>query len=70
MLAVGQPPHNTIKIQYGGYPLSQSKTICSSPQLLQEEEKHLFQALKKVQVPNLGPELSEDQEPGTHQEQE
>ena len=48
---MGQTPHNTIKIQCGRHPLSQGKTICSDPQLLQEEEQHLFQALKRCKYP-------------------
>ena len=41
--------HHTIPSKYSvvGTIYHRAKTICSSPQLLQEEEKHLFQALRR-----------------------
>ena len=46
-VTVGQPPHNSIKIQCGGNIVSHSKNICSNEDVLHKEEQHLFQALKK-----------------------
>ena len=40
-----------MKIQCGRHPLPQSKTICSSIQLLQKKEQHLFQALQRCKYP-------------------
>ena len=42
---------NIIKIQCGKYPTSQGQTICSSPQLLQQEEEHLHKVLTKCKYP-------------------
>ena len=45
--------HHTIPSKYSvvGTLYHRAKTICSSPQLLQEEEQHLFQALKRCKYP-------------------
>ena len=45
--------HHTIPSKFSvvGTLYHRAKTICPSPQLLQEEEKHLFQALKRCKDP-------------------
>ena len=45
--------HHTISSKYSvvGTLHHRAKTICSSPQLLQEEEEHLFEALTKCRYP-------------------
>ena len=45
--------HHTIPSKYSvvGTIYHRAKTICSSPQLLQEEEQHLFQALTRCRYP-------------------
>ena len=48
---MGQPPHNIIKIQGGSTLHYRAKTICSSPQLLQQEEEHLHNVLTKCKYP-------------------
>ena len=50
---MAQPPHHIIQIQCGRHLHHRAKTICSSPQLLQQEEDHLFRELKKCKYPAL-----------------
>ena len=49
--------HHTIPSKYSGIGTlyHRVKTICSSPQQLQDEEQHLSQAFKKMQVSNMSP---------------
>ena len=46
--------HHTIPSKYSvaGTLYHRAKTVCSNPQLLQKEEDHLFQALKKCKYPS------------------
>ena len=45
--------HHTISSKYSvaGTLYHRARTVCSNPQLLQKEENHLFQALKKCKYP-------------------
>ena len=45
--------HHTIPSKYSvaGTLCHRAKTVCSNPQLLQEEEHHIFQALKRCKYP-------------------
>ena len=45
--------HHTMPSKYSviGTLYHRAKTICSSPQLLQEEERHLFETLKRCKYP-------------------
>ena len=45
--------HHTIPSEYSvaGTLYQRATTVCSNPQLLQEEEKHLFKALKRCKYP-------------------
>ena len=50
--------HHAIPSKYSmiGTLFHRAKTICSGPNQLQEEEEHLYNTLKKMQVPNMGPQ--------------
>ena len=48
---MGQYSYSVIQIQCSRYTPSQSSNICSSPQLLQQEEKHSQQTLTRCKYP-------------------
>ena len=64
--------HHAIPSKYSviGTLFHRAKTICSGPTQLQEEEEHLYNTLKKCQVPYMGPQQGEVEKPDTSPQEE